>query len=198
MEEDGARVVNKRTNFALWKRARSREGRGRRQESARDCVGMVLTLRYLSALDVYRILNMLSSPGEPISGAARYGKFGVEAGDSSAAEVSLQRPDGALRETVVWSGGFTTRVRSTRCDGATDCPAGSGSDCSNSRQKQQGAETAELRGRDRRNYRYLYRRTLADSRLTNVLDSYYWCYLRHFVNAIWLLRSSRHSSRTSR
>ena len=144
MEEDGARVVNKRTNFALWKRARSREGRGRRQESARDCVGMVLTLRYLSALDVYRILNMLSSPGEPISGAARYGKFGVEAGDSSAAEVSLQRPDGALRETVVWSGGFTTRVRSTRCDGATDCPAGSGSDCSNSRQKQQGAETAEL------------------------------------------------------
>ena len=144
MEEDGARVVNKRTNFALWKRARSREGRGRRQESARDCVGMVLTLRYLSALDVYRIPNMLSSPGEPISGAARYGKFGVEAGDSSAAEVSLQRPDGALRETVVWSGGFTTRVRSTRCDGATDCPAGSGSDCSNSRQKQQGAETAEL------------------------------------------------------
>ena len=105
---------------------------------------MVLTLRYLSALDVYRIPNMLSSPGEPISGAARYGKFGVEAGDSSAAEVSLQRPDGALRETVVWSGGFTTRVRSTRCDGATDCPAGSGSDCSNSRQKQQGAETAEL------------------------------------------------------
>jgi len=198
VEEDGARVVNKRTNFALWKRARSREGRGRRQESARDCVGMVLTLRYLSALDVYRILNMLSSPGEPISGAARYGKFGVEAGDSSAAEVSLQRPDGALRETVVWSGGFTTRVRSTRCDGATDCPAGSGSDCSNSRQKQQGAETAELRGRDRRNYKYLYRRTLADSRLTNDLDSYYWCYLRHFVNAIWLLRSSRHSSRTSR
>jgi hypothetical protein len=45
---------------------------------------------------------------------------------------------------------------------------------------------------------YKYRRTLADSRLTNVLDSYYWCYLRHFVNAIWLLRSSRHSSRTSR
>ncbi len=195
MEEDGARVVNKRTNFALWKRARSREGRGRRQESARDCVGMVLTLRYLSALDVYRILNMLSSPGEPISGAARYGKFGVEAGDSSAAEVSLQRPDGALRETVVWSGGFTTRVRSTRCDGATDCPAGSGSDCSNSRQKQQGAETAEL---DEIWRNYKYRRTLADSRLTNVLDSYYWCYLRHFVNAIWLLRSSRHSSRTSR
>ena len=195
MEEDGARVVNKRTNFALWKRARSREGRGRRQESARDCVGMVLTLRYLSALDVYRILNMLSSPGEPISGAARYGKFGVEAGDSSAAEVSLQRPDGALRETVVWSGGFTTRVRSTRCDGATDCPAGSGSDCSNSRQKQQGAETAEL---DEIWRNYKYRRTLADIRLTNVLDSYYWCYLRHFVNAIWLLRSSRHSSRTSR
>lgn len=197
MEEDGARVVNKRTNFALWKRARSREGRGRRQESARDCVGMVLTLRYLSALDVYRILNMLSSPGEPISGAARYGKFGVEAGGSSAAEVSLQRPDGALRETVVWSGGFTTRVRSTRCDGATDCPAGSGSDCSNSRQKQQGAETAEL---DETGgiKSYKYRRTLADSRLTNVLDSYYWCYLRHFVNAIWLLRSSRHSSRTSR
>ena len=197
MEEDGARVVNKRTNFALWKRARSREGRGRRQESARDCVGMVLTLRYLSALDVYRILNMLSSPGEPISGAARYGKFGVEAGGSSAAEVSLQRPDGALRETVVWSGGFTTRVRSTRCDGATDCPAGSGSDCSNSRQKQQGAETAEL---DETGgiKSYKYRRTLADGRLTNVLDSYYWCYLRHFVNAIWLLRSSRHSSRTSR
>lgn len=195
MEEDGARVVNKRTNFALWKRARSREGRGRRQESARDCVGMVLTLRYLSALDVYRILNMLSSPGEPISGAARYGKFGVEAGDSSAAEVSLQRPDGALRETVVWSGGFTTRVRSTRCDGATDCPAGSGSDCSNSRQKQQGAETAEL---DETGGITSTGGLWQTSRLTNVLDSYYWCYLRHFVNAIWLLRSSRHSSRTSR
>lgn len=195
MEEDGARVVNKRTNFALWKRARSREGRGRRQESARDCVGMVLTLRYLSALDVYRIPNMLSSPGEPISGAARYGKFGVEAGDSSAAEVSLQRPDGALRETVVWSGGFTTRVRSTRCDGATDCPAGSGSDCSNSRQKQQGAETAEL---DETGGITSTGGLWQTSRLTNVLDSYYWCYLRHFVNAIWLLRSSRHSSRTSR
>jgi len=195
VEEDGARVVNKRTNFALWKRARSREGRGRRQESARDCVGMVLTLRYLSALDVYRILNMLSSPGEPISGAARYGKFGVEAGDSSAAEVSLQRPDGALRETVVWSGGFTTRVRSTRCDGATDCPAGSGSDCSNSRQKQQGAETAEL---DETGGITSTGGLWQTSRLTNVLDSYYWCYLRHFVNAIWLLRSSRHSSRTSR
>lgn len=195
MEEDGARVVNKRTNFALWKRARSREGRGRRQESERDCVGMVLTLRYLSALDVYRIPNMLSSPGEPISGAARYGKFGVEAGDSSAAEVSLQRPDGALRETVVWSGGFTTRVRSTRCDGATDCPAGSGSDCSNSRQKQQGAETAEL---DETGGITSTGGLWQTSRLTNVLDSYYWCYLRHFVNAIWLLRSSRHSSRTSR
>jgi len=195
VEEDGARVVNKRTNFALWKRARSREGRGRRQESERDCVGMVLTLRYLSALDVYRIPNMLSSPGEPISGAARYGKFGVEAGDSSAAEVSLQRPDGALRETVVWSGGFTTRVRSTRCDGATDCPAGSGSDCSNSRQKQQGAETAEL---DETGGITSTGGLWQTSRLTNVLDSYYWCYLRHFVNAIWLLRSSRHSSRTSR